>query len=106
MFVRIANSPRALVIVFLVTILGSAVVYAVAEHSDYLNAVYWSVVTATTLGYGEFSPHTEMGKVLTSVLMATAGPSLPIRADKTLTSGSSSLARRQARGSYHAPDLP
>jgi voltage-gated potassium channel len=31
--------------------------------------VYWSLVTATTLGYGDFSPHTTAGRVLTSALI-------------------------------------
>jgi voltage-gated potassium channel len=68
-FVKVANSPRALVLVFLVTILGSSIVYSVAESSSFSDSVYWSLVTATTLGYGDFSPHSEVGKVLTSFLI-------------------------------------
>jgi voltage-gated potassium channel len=31
--------------------------------------IYWALVTATTLGYGDFSPHTAAGKFLTSALI-------------------------------------
>ncbi len=41
----------------------------ISEHTSLLNAIYWSIVTATTLGYGDFSPHSVFGKVLTSLLI-------------------------------------
>jgi voltage-gated potassium channel len=59
---KVANSPRLLLLTFVVVIGASAVLYGV------LDAVYWSLVTATTLGYGDFSPHST-GKVLTSALI-------------------------------------
>lgn len=34
-----------------------------------MDSLYWSVVTATTLGYGDFAPHSTAGKVLTSALI-------------------------------------
>jgi hypothetical protein len=34
------------------------------KEVDYFEAVYWSVVTATTLGYGDIVPHTALGKLL------------------------------------------
>lgn len=66
---RIANSPQLLVMVFVVTMLSASLLYMVAEDTGFLNAVYWSIVTATTLGYGDFSPHSSSGKVLTSFLI-------------------------------------
>jgi voltage-gated potassium channel len=69
LFVKVANSPRLLVLAFALVIGTSSTVYATTEHTGILDAVYWSLVTATTLGYGDFSPHTGSGKVLTSVLI-------------------------------------
>jgi voltage-gated potassium channel len=69
MFVKVANSPRLLTIAFLLVMGTASIIYKLTEHTGALDAVYWSVVTATTLGYGDFSPHTGSGKVLTSALI-------------------------------------
>jgi len=69
-FVRVANSPRLLFVVFIATIATSALVYDLVEdRASYLDSLYWAIVTATTLGYGDFSPETGTGKVLTSLLI-------------------------------------
>ena len=31
--------------------------------------IYWTIVTLTTVGYGDISPHTGLGQVLASVVM-------------------------------------
>jgi hypothetical protein len=42
------------------------VVYRLVEHMSWLDAYYLSVVTLTTVGYGDFSPQTTFGKVFTT----------------------------------------
>jgi voltage-gated potassium channel len=32
-------------------------------------AIYWAIVTITTVGYGDISPHTVLGRILASMLM-------------------------------------
>jgi voltage-gated potassium channel len=66
---RIANSPMLLLGVFVGTMLTSSVLYAISEGTSFPDSVYWSLVTATTLGYGDFAPHSVFGKVLTSLLI-------------------------------------
>jgi voltage-gated potassium channel len=68
-FVKVANSPRLLLLTFLALMITSSIIYGVAEDASFADSVYWSVVTATTLGYGDFSPHSQPGKVLTSALI-------------------------------------
>jgi voltage-gated potassium channel len=68
-FTKVTNSPGWLFVTFVVTLTTSSIVYAIVESATFLNAMYWSVVTATTLGYGDFSPHSTAGKVLTSLLI-------------------------------------
>lgn len=68
-FVRGANSPGILTIVFLALITVAALVYSLLEDAGVLNSLYWAVVTATTLGYGDFAPHSEGGKLLTGILI-------------------------------------
>ena len=31
--------------------------------------MYWAIVTVTTVGYGDISPHTVVGRILASMLM-------------------------------------
>jgi hypothetical protein len=38
--------------------------YPELQEVDFTEALYWSVVTATTLGYGDIVPHTVLGKFL------------------------------------------
>lgn len=61
-----------LFIVIVVVLVGS-VMYTVegGEHGfvDIPTSIYWAVVTLTTVGYGDISPITPMGKFLSVVLM-------------------------------------
>lgn len=48
------------------SILGAGTLfYHGIEGLRWLDALYLSVVTLTTVGYGDFSPHTDMGKIFT-----------------------------------------
>ncbi|MDG1432861.1 MAG: potassium channel family protein [Saprospiraceae bacterium] len=40
-------------------------VYHHLEGWDYLDSLYFSIITLTTIGYGDFSPQTEEGKMFT-----------------------------------------
>jgi voltage-gated potassium channel len=70
-FTRVANSPGRLFITFVLLMLVASVGYSVAESTGFLDAIYWAIITATTLGYGDFSPHTGPGKVLTIGLICS-----------------------------------
>jgi len=58
---------------FLVAMLAVLVVgtvgFTLAEGLPLVDAVYFSIVTITTVGYGDISPHTELGKVLAIFLI-------------------------------------
>ncbi len=43
----------------------SALVYMLLEGWSFLDAVYFCVVSMSTVGYGDFSPHTALGKIFT-----------------------------------------
>lgn len=43
------------------------VFYSLVERWRPLDALYFSVMTLTTVGYGDFVPHTELGKAFTIV---------------------------------------
>ena len=56
---------RDLLLTTLITVGGGAVTYRYLEGWSWVDSVYFSVVTLTTVGYGDFSPQTDAGKVFT-----------------------------------------
>lgn len=46
-----------------------AAVYSLAEGRSYTDSLWWAVVTATTVGYGDISPSTALGRVAAVLLM-------------------------------------
>ncbi len=59
-------------IAILVTILGTAMYLIEGEENGFTSiptAVYWAVVTMTTVGYGDLAPQTVAGKTLATVVM-------------------------------------
>ncbi len=61
-----------LAVLFLVTILGT-IMYVVegSEHGfdSIPKGIYWAIVTVTTVGYGDLTPQTPIGQLISSVAM-------------------------------------
>jgi len=56
----------------IVLIVGSAMYLIEGPENGFTNipqAVYWAIVTLTTVGYGDLAPQTVVGKFLASVVM-------------------------------------
>ena len=74
----LANKKFELFILLLavtfVTFIGGAVIYVFEAHDNpkiqnLFDAIYWSLITISTVGYGDITPVTPEGKVLTMVLI-------------------------------------
>ncbi|MET8908604.1 potassium channel family protein [Micromonospora sp. NPDC004551] len=66
-----ANSPRTLIISYLLMIVVAGVLYSHAEHKSAADSVWWAVVTASTVGYGDISPTSFAGRLLAALLIST-----------------------------------
>ncbi len=56
---------RNLLLTTMITVGGGAVAYRYLEGWSWIDSVYFSVITLTTVGYGDFSPQTDAGKIFT-----------------------------------------
>ncbi len=57
-----------------VTFIGGAIIYVFEAHANpkigsIFDAIYWSLITIATVGYGDITPVTSEGKVLTMLLI-------------------------------------
>lgn len=50
-------------------LLVSSFIYSLSEHVSLGNAFWWALATVSTVGYGDISPHTFMGRLAAALLM-------------------------------------
>ena len=74
---RNENLPRIILIIFFIVVLGGALVF-LAEHRSrngmfegFFDALWWGVVTITTVGYGDKVPVSPLGRGLAMLIMLT-----------------------------------
>jgi voltage-gated potassium channel len=69
--VWLANSPRTLILSYSLLIVVSGFLYRIFEDVSVGDAVWWAVVTASTVGYGDISPESWQARVVAAVLIST-----------------------------------
>lgn len=60
---------RVYLAVFTVLLLVAIIGFMVIEDMSLTNAIYFSIVTMATVGYGDIHPQTEIGKILTLIII-------------------------------------
>ena len=53
------------IILFFILLFAGAYVYSQIEGWRYIDSVYFTVATVTTIGYGDIVPQTDIGKIFT-----------------------------------------
>ncbi len=76
--VNALKSSRYKIIVFLLTVLTTVIIMGTIMYlvegpengySSIPRSIYWSIVTMTTVGYGDIAPRTDLGQFLAAMLM-------------------------------------
>lgn len=64
--------PGGIFAVASMTLLLGVMLFTTLEDLTHLEAAYFSVIAGTTIGYGDFTPVTDWGKLATSVYVILA----------------------------------
>jgi len=64
---KIKLRSTLLVVSFILLLIGGTFIYHTVEDWSYLDSAYFMVMTATTIGYGDVVPQTDMGKIITMI---------------------------------------
>ncbi len=97
------------VVLMAILILGTVMYVVEGPKSGYTSipvAMYWATVTMTTVGYGDITPHTNLGKAIASFMMLMgwgilAVPTGIVTAEMTLRRGDRRTG--PARAALHCP---
>lgn len=61
------RETRGAVYLVIVVLVSGMIFYHSVEGWTWLDSLYFSVITLTTVGYGDFAPHTDAGKIFTII---------------------------------------
>lgn len=68
---KIPTKYQFLTIIALTTLAVGTIFYHIVEKLKWLDAIYFSVVTLATVGYGDIVPKTDLGKIFTIFYILT-----------------------------------
>ena len=57
-------------------VVAGGALFAATQHLPFTTGLYWAITTATTVGYGDVTPHNPAGRLIASAVMLTTIPLL------------------------------
>ena len=79
------------------TLLTGTVVYHLLEDWSWVDSLYFSVVTLTTVGYGDLSPTTDLSKLFTVVYLVSGVSLLAAYFNEVMKRRERRAAKRSSR---------
>jgi len=76
--VKALKASRRKIIVFLITVLALVIIFGSimylieGDENGFISiprSIYWAIVTLTTVGYGDITPHTDLGRMVSALVM-------------------------------------
>lgn len=61
------EETRALLFMISITLLSGTIFYSTVEKFSVIDSLYFSFMTLTTIGYGNYAPATTLGKIFTMI---------------------------------------
>ena len=91
-----------LLVVFTTVIIMGSVMYLVerGQNEDFRSipdSIYWAIVTITTVGYGDISPVTSVGKFVASIIMLTGYGIIAVPTGIITTEMTMAMRRKQEK---------
>ena len=74
----LGRTPILLAVIIILLVALFSDLFAIIEKTSIFQALYWAIITITTVGYGDVVPHTLLGKILAMVVAITGFSTLTV----------------------------
>ena len=69
--IRATNTMGEMLLIYAITVLFGTVTFSFFENKSMWDALWWAVVTSTTVGFGDHFPVTIGGRICAMIYMVT-----------------------------------